>query len=296
MIRTKEAPHRTPQQEVRMVWKKVLAGVALIALTVGVVFGQGNVADKNSFKGVPTGQPQAGVYAADTTARVLRVDTNGALNIVEQYPAQQYQLIAPSILSTQFLHIPGASPSGTAIADSCAPINVQGYSRLALLVYPTSNDSCLAAILALSWRLHASAIADTQSTYLELPWTRFRNTGAGVVSSDSVAWKPDTIGTALPSAARLFRATGGAGISSDDSTAVAGENVLVLNHTSAATSGRFPRGRLIYLTNKDGQPVSGNYISFYWRHLNTVDATSFGFLFPSKEVRIRVRADLVGWR
>lgn len=270
-----------------MVWKKVLAGVALIALTVGVVFGQGNVADKNSFKGVPTGQPQAGVYAADTTARVLRVDTNGALNIVEQYPAQQYQLIAPSILSTQFNH----GTSGAVLADSCAPINVQGYSRLALLVYPTSNDSCLAAILALSWRLHASAIADTQSTYLELPWARFRNTGAGVASSDSVAWKPDTIGTALPYAARLFRTS-----SVYDSVAVMGENVLVLNQTSAATASRVPRGRLIYLTNKDGQPVAGNYISIYWRHLNTVDATSFSFLGSAKEIGIRVRADLVGWR
>jgi len=281
-----------------MIWKKLVVAAGLSAvLFASFAMAQGNVADKNSFKGVPTGQPQAGVYAPDTTARVLRVDTNGALNIVEQYPQQQYQLIAPSVLSTQFLHITGSQVSGTAVADSCIPINVQGYSRLALLVYPTSNDSCLSAVLALSWRLHASAVADTQSTYMELPWSRFRNTGAGVVSSDSVAWKPDTIGTVNPSAARLFRASGGPGSAADDKVAVPGENVLVLNHTSAATTGRFPRGRLIYLTNKDGQPVSGNYISFYWRHLSTIlNSTGFPTASNTQEVRIRVRADLVGWR
>lgn len=281
-----------------MIWKKFVASVALAAvLFASLASAQGNVADKNSFKGVPTGQPQAGVYAPDTTARVLRVDTNGSLNIVEQYPAQQYQLIAPSILSTQFLHIPvGQLPAGCVVADSCLPINVQGYSRLALLVYPTSNDSCLAAVLALSWRLHVSAIADTQSTYMELPWTRFRNTGAGVVASDSVAWKPDTVGTVNPSAALLLRSNGGPGVSLDDRAAVPGENVVVLNQTSAATGGRFPRGRLIYLTNKDGQPISGNYISFYWRHLQTILRTTNNPAATANEVRIRVRADLVGWR
>lgn len=280
-----------------MIWKKFVASVALAAvLFASLASAQGNVADKNSFKGVPTGQPQAGVYAPDTTARVLRVDTNGSLNIVEQYPAQQYQLIAPSILSTQFFHIGGVPPGGAVVADSCTPINVQGYSRLALLVYPTSNDSCLAAVLALTWRLHASAIADTQSTYMELPWTRFRNAGPGIVAGDTVAWKPDTVGTIIPSAARLFRSNGGVGFAADDSVAVPGENVVVLNQTSAATAGRFPRGRLIYLTNKDGLPVSGNYISFYWRHLNTYLTPSFLPAGTANEVRIRVRADLVGWR
>jgi len=271
-----------------MIWKKLVVSAGISAvLFASFAMAQGNVADKNSFKGIPTGQPQAGVYAPDTTARVLRVDTNGALNIVEQYPQQQYQLIAPSILSTKFWHGSG-SISGYVVADSCAPINVQGYSRLALLVYATNDavDSSLAVALGLTVRLHASAMADTQSTYMELPWNRIPSASTGLSASD-------TVGTLNMVLSRRWISAGGPNVELADTLAAPGENVVVLP-TSQLTA-RFPRGRVIYLTNRDNQPISGNYISFYIRHLNTVayDGTFTGLI---REQKIRVRADLVGWR
>lgn len=273
-----------------MTWKKFVAALATLSLVATVVFAQGNVADRNSFKGVATGQPQAGVYQPDTTARVLRVDTNGALNTVEQYPQQQYQLIAPSILSTRFWHGAGAV-SGYVVADSCAPINVQGYSRLALLVYASNDavtDSASIVAFGVSVRLHASAVADTQSTYIELPWNRQPSVTTGYAN-------PDTVGTVIPTYARYWVSTGGPGTEVADTTAAPGEFVMVLP-TAMATISRFPRGRVIYLTNRDGQSISGNYISFYVRHLNSYDKVSGLPLGTPKEQKVRFRADLVGWR
>lgn len=278
--------------------KKLLAVLAALALMAQSVAAQGTtVSEKNPFRGQLQGQAISGIYRPDSTGRLVTVDANGNLLTSEQYPASGYQLIQPSILSTQFLHIPGASPSGTVVADSCAPISVQGFTRLALLVYPTSNDSIESVCIGFSWRLHASSIADTQSTYIELPWNRFKNNGAGVVATDSLAFKPDTIGTTSVHQWNLQASTGGPAVAANDKTAMIGENVLVFSQTSASRVATFPRGRVIYLTNKDGQPVSGAYISFYWRHLVTyLNNTAKAQATAGQEVRLRLRADLVGWR
>ena len=270
--------------------RKVVMAIAAVAMLIPIIAtAQYNVVDRNNNKNM-VGGSQAGIYRPDSTARLLTTDGNGSLNVTEQYPAQQYQLIAPSILSTQFLRVAGASPSGTAVSDSCAPINVQGYSRLALLVYPMSGDSVLSVALALSWRLHASAVSDTQSTYTELAWNRQPLAAGGYIA-------PDTVGTLNSVTARLIRTSaGGVSVAGDDVTAMPGEVVVALNHTSAQTTQRLPRGRLIYLTNRDNQPISGNYISFYWRHLRTI-LVSTGQAAPAgNECRVKVRADLVGWR
>lgn len=284
---------------------------ALLGLVPATVFAQASGQWGQTSKGNTQTQVVGGFMPGDTTFVPLQFDANGNVRMAEQFSAQGYSLIKPSVLSTQFLRVAGVPPTGNVVADSCPPVDVRGYNRLALLIYPmtvsvtsgAAADSLRQALLGFSWRLHGSATADTQSTYLELPWIRTPNRAAGTAiaaGADTGFWKPDTVGTTSIVAFNLANSGGGAGVSADQQVPQNGEFVIVLNAMSPRYNGtmqqRFPRGRIIYLKTHDGADVSGAWISFYWRVLGTVLQSTGNLATNTQEVRFRVRADLVGWR
>lgn len=286
-----------------MKWKLMVAGL-LIASSVraGLYVEQGKSIGRAKLVDVV-----GGIYYPDTSGRWFNMTSEGYLKVQEQAPAQGFQLIQPSVLSSNFFHtdgvITGIAGGPYTITDSTiAPINVQGYARLALLVYPmtvsttngTGADSIQTALLALSWRLHTSGAADSTNTYSELQWNRHQSV-ANLSAADSSFWRPDTVGTTNMQAYNLVNTGGGASVAADDRLAAPGEVVVALNAMSPRGIMRFPRGRLIYLKTHDGADVSGNYLSIYWRALATV-LRSGAIASDTQEIKFRVRADLVGWR
>lgn len=279
--------------------KYFLVGMGLLLASLS--FAQTNL-DGGQKSSKASGTVVGGIRS-DSTFTPLRFDSNGYQYVTEATPPQSYQIIQPSVLSSNFLHIPGVAPSGTTnVPDSSSAIYVGGYSRLALLIYPTCDDSTWAATVALSWALHSSATADSQSTFWEQPWNRFARGPGTLGAADTSLVRPDTIGTLNPSIINLIQqAVPSPTVNALDTLATPGENVLVIQNVASSK-----RGILVYLTNRDGQPVSGLYASFRWRHLNTylntgtnaawTSAASFNPAGHPRELRLRLRADLVGWR
>ena len=236
------------------------------------------------------GKKVSGIYMSgllwwpgDSTIRVPRADQYGNAMTDEAFKSRDLILFKPSVLSDQFLHIPGVMPTtgyaaGCVVADSTGAIDTHQCHRLALLVFPTLDDSTWAATYAIQLRGHYAAVTDSQNTFTN--WPVVRAVSGSPASQNYQA--PDSVGSL--SAARDYIA------STEDRAAMLDEFVLVVSKPSCN-----PRGMLVFLTNRDGTPFQADQMSFRIRPLNTYNASGTAYA-ATNEQRTRMREDLLGWR
>jgi hypothetical protein len=258
----------------------VLAGLVLL---VGAALADYNVRDHvTHYQNASTG---------------LRTNAGGDLRSELTNPEQTFTLHEPEWLSSILVGRSngGLPPSPAVLQDSTTATDVRGYNGLALLCYPTFDDSVSAVALALQVRWHYSATVDSLSTFIEQA-TKTNVAGAPVFASqvrDSIggfAFIPATAGG-------LTRYRAG---DVNDSLATPDEQVLVLTNVSGVN-----RGRIIRIRTPDG--LSGNaagpYMSIRIRHLQGYNGSGVpwgngaaGAGASSHEPQTRLRVDLVGWR
>jgi len=210
------------------------------------------------------------------------VDNTGAAIVNLNNAPQDYELIAPLFLNTQFLHVrvnDAAQPSGTATVDSSAAIDVSGFSRLALLVTYTLDDSASAVALGLRYRIGTNNGVDSNSVFTVPAYNSY-------ASLSGVTFTRDSIGSVGEIIAQ--------GVSSDK-VAEADERVAVFPHKKSG------RHTVIYLTERNGNFITGPFLSVRWRHLVTYKGSTAATLDTLSqanrtETRAIFRADLIGWR
>lgn len=220
-------------------------------------------------------------FPSDSTGHVLGGTPEGdfaSLWVDDKHRDRDMVLIQPSILSDQFLHIAGTPPSGcSAFPDSSGAVDTHGFQRLALLFYPTGGDSSLAVTYALQVRGHYAAVTDSQNTFTNWPVVRATSASSGNLNFQA----PDSAGSL--GAIYAYR------LASMDTLAMLDETVVCLPVVSN------PRGRLVFLNNRDGTPWRSSYTSLRIRPLNQYDASQNAW-GTAYEQKARIRVDLVGWR
>lgn len=229
------------------------------------------------FQSMPVPVTVGGVYAADTSSRAMNMDGNGNPIVTLSNAPQDYELISANFLSSLFLNAGGTQITGTVTVDSSLAVDTGGYSRLALLIEPTLDDSATCAAIGFKVRVGINNGTDSTSVYT----VPMRSSFAGA-STIGVA---DSLGS-LCDVNQALLAT--------DSTAAANERVLMV-YGNGKWFG--PRNQIVYLTDRNNQPITGPYISVAWRILQTYGAfpalTANGYL---RELRVTCRAHLIGWR
>ena len=190
-----------------MRWLRLSALVALAFLTLPrAAFSQSSVQDRGSFNRNLQGLGISGMYGPDSTARLFRVDSDGNLKIVEQYPVSSLYDLRPSVISGIFTcrgDETKTTPGLWEIRDSTTVIDCRGYNRAALLMFPSptlttdtygsgSVDSLSGAVFALQTRAHYSMTADSQSTFRLVPKVLMQ--AAGGASSGTAATR-DSVGS-----------------------------------------------------------------------------------------------------
>lgn len=211
---------------------------------------------------------------------------------------RNFVLIQPSLLSAVFQRVIATQSGGTNLrADSSTAVDVRGYWQLALMIYPTfinsdgtGADSCAGALYAMQARAHYAAQTDSQSTFSTLPHIK-----------TATLFQPDSIGSMAHIALGTFNPTNAA----VDTTVMPNETALVI-----ANVGNNPRGILVYLNNRDGSPITGDYLSLRLRAIHSFARAGYvgtpaavvnledaaGGALTSWAQRVRLRVDLVGRR
>ena len=282
---------------------KLLRSLALVLVALAIAVG--------SFAANNVRQLPDGTYVNVQTGAAC--DANGNALIRDGAPDRNFVLLQPTFLSTRFVY--GAdgvstgwtSPKCLTVDSASVAASTAGYGQLALLVYPSFEDSVAAALFAVDVRVGENTSTDTLSVYHALRWKRFVS-GKGTAGS-----APDTLGsfTEIPVNQVQFGSNG-----LDTLQLCPGEFPMVLGPNKNTTA-----GIVIPLNNTDGTPITGPNISVRWRIMNTYganftswthsDGTLSGLLaFGAKGARTNViacqscgdtrfvilRADLIGWR
>lgn len=218
-----------------------------------------------------------------------RVNSTGDLRVEVTNPPQNFVVFQPDLINCILTArlAGGLPPSPAVLQDSSAAVDVRGANGLALMVYPTFDDSVSAVTLALQVRWHYSATVDSQSTFIE------QATKSYIAAASATA--RDSIGSLL------FQPAASNGpsrysVTSVDSLATPDEQVLVLANVSGVN-----RGRMVRIRMPDGLSGSslGPYVSFRVRYLNGYGTTAFipwGNGVSGFEPQMRLRMTLVGWR
>lgn len=300
----------------RKLWVLGISAAVVAVLTAATASSIYNVVDRG------------GVYFNATTMQ--KTDVTGNAAVFEQYPDRNLKLYAPSIISARMSAnidaLNGATSTGIRNRDSTAtPINVQGYNNLALLIYPSafssgaaSNaDSLVGARLAIQVRMHYSALADSQNTFIVRTFSRSAFptfTADTYVTTDSTAasdsnkvaraaWATDDIGSYYD----LYNNDTMTGRTHVVNTPLPGERSVWVT-TGSATG---YRGIVVPLRDATMGNITAPYISIRIRCLGTYMYSTAGrtkFLaradssntttWPSVtgDPSILIRADLMGWR
>lgn len=221
----------------------------------------------------------------------LRTNSTGVLLTQESTPPQDFQVFEPAWLSTRLqARLAGGLPPtvGVFVQDSTTAVDVRGANGLALMLYPTFDDSVSAVALAIQYRWHFSSVVDSQSTFIEMGSKKFSTATASATVRDSLG-------------SFLFQnaASNGASrytVGATDSLATPDEEVIVLTNIGGVN-----RGRMIRITppNAPSGNVSGPFLSIRIRYLNGYGTTAFiawGNGVSGFEPILNLRADLVGWR
>lgn len=246
-------------------WLKV-AGLAAVALMVAASAS----GDSNTYNY----QTQGSVNFNPKSGQV--VDNTGAAIVNLNNAPQDYELISANFLSSLFFNAGGTQISGTVTVDSSAAVDVSGYSRLALLIEPTLDDSATCAAIGIKIRVGINTGVDSNSVYQVLTRGSFASAASAVADTLGSLWDVN------------------AGLVATDSTAAHNERVLIV-YGNGKWFG--PRNQIVYLTDRNGQPITGPNLTVVWRILQTYGAfpaiTPNGYL---RELRVTMRAHLIGWR
>jgi hypothetical protein len=274
--------------------RKIVAALMVVAMLIPVIAtAQYNVVERNANRNM-IGSSQAGIYRADSTARLLTTDGSGNLNVVEQYPASSFFIFKPNWLNTVLQHrcAGGPPPSPAVMQDSTSAEDVRGANNLALMVYPTFKDSVGTAIIALQVRWHfTSGAVDSATSFIEQA-TRTFYASSGGASRDSIG----SLLYASAASSPTYNTNKYGGATYADSLATPDEQVLVLTNVAGQN-----RGRLIRLTppNAPNGAAAGPFLSIRVRHLNSTHQTTGAFLGDGTsgfDQPVRLNIALVGWR
>jgi hypothetical protein len=241
------------------------------------------------------GTKMSGVYAQDSTGRVIRMDALGNVQVMEQYPANAAYEYHPGVISNVFWNETDAMFEAGVLTnrDSTVAWDCRGFNRAALLVWPSvgpetdkggsSADSIGLILFALEMRTHPSTSSDSLNTYPVPAWLNREPTTA---SGLATAARNDTIG----SLTQVFEATATFPLLT---TALMHEKVVVLS--GMALNSGSSRGRVIW-TGAVGQNRPGVFPFNSWRLRCIGTYTAAGAAVPiAQSLRVRLRADLVLW-
>lgn len=299
----------------RKLWVLGISAAVVAVLTAATASSIYNVVDRG------------GVYFNATTMQ--KTDVTGNAAVFEQYPDRNFKLYAPSIISARMSAncdiLNGATSTGIRNRDSTAtPINVQGYNNLALLIYPSAisnGDSLIGARLAIQVRMHYSALADSQNTFIVRTFSRSAPpafTADSYVTADSTAasdsnkvaraaWASDDIGSYYD----LYDNYQIGSRTHVVNTLLPGERSVWVNAASATGY----RGVVVPLRDAVMGNITAPYISIRIRCIGTyvLNATAGRTKFMARadsmatstwptgtsslcDPSILIRADLMGWR
>lgn len=254
---------------------KRLAVLAAFLLFPASASAQAVVGDGQSFRGVLQGQAQVGIVRADSTAKLLTVDSDGNLKVAQSSLDRNYYKTF-QLINNQL------TASGAAMADSSSPQATYDLRRMGLMIYPTAFDSLSTIVrLAVQVRAHMTNQADSASSF---PWARYsvgRSTTAGNYADSVGHWNSGYTGPLTP-------------VQTTTATAAApylypGEIMVTFNFarddSTANGNGKpwsFPKG--IYL------PLVGALGEWFWAPYTSVRVR----VINGVRNRFRVRVDMVG--
>jgi hypothetical protein len=244
-----------------------------------------------------------GVYYPDTSGRWFKMSSTGEVFTMEAAPSANNYSYQPSVISAVMVPVPdGQMTAGVwTNRDSTTVIDVRGYNRAALLLFPSATistdkgagdaDSIGGQVLALQVRAHSGAIADSQST--------FRVVTQRLSGTVDV---PDSIGSLTDM--KHFGPTNNAAGVLRNTVLPSEKAVVVTNLLSNGTLGTGDaRGMVIWSTKlNDGNSATLPFLSWRLRSVNSYCQTLTAGLQvmtvrdSSNSLPMRVRCDLVLWR